>query len=799
MPLPLEGIRVLELGEMVGAAFAARWFADLGADVIKVEPAEGDRARSRGPFSGGMAHPERGGLFFYLAAGKRSVVLDLDDPVDRATLDDWLGKCHVLLHNLEPARAEALGLDAASLGGRHPHLVATSVTAFGTSGPYRDWRSEELNRTNAGGWCWLSPGALEDPTLPPLKTFGHQADFHGALAAATASFAGLFRSLRTGQGEAIDVSIQEAVAAILEIGLIGYTYMDVIATRHGIRGLNPWGIFECSDGPIFLSVIEQDQWERLVEFMGNPDWASIEIFEDFVARARNADALATFVQEWIGTWKVDDLFHQGQKRRICFAPVLDMRGIGEISHLRERGFFSEIEQPGAGRVRLPGPATRWRDDACRLRGPAPALGADGEAIRAELGRATPLAAPAPAAAKRPLEGVRIADFTWVWAGPFGAMQLAHLGAEVIKFESPTRTDIGRRLAVFPDNEPGINRSGYFNQWNQGKKSVELDLSHPDTPELVKRIVSECDVVIENFATGVMDRLGIGWEDLRAVNPKLVFASISGYGSDGPFADYMGYGPAMGPLSGLSQATGYPGGPPRETGISVGDPVAGMSAAAAICAALVDRERNGIGQYIDISLWESTTALAIEAWLPFAISGQEPVRMGNRDPLMSPHGMFSCAGEDRWVSIACANEAEWRALCEIIDPALASDPRFASAAERKRNEPALEETIGGWTASRDRWEITRMLQDASIPAFPSLDPRDLAEDPHLAARGYLEELEHPEVGRRKHSGIPWQLRDGPNGVRFPAPCLGQHTEEVLGDLLHLGRAEISALRERGILG
>jgi crotonobetainyl-CoA:carnitine CoA-transferase CaiB-like acyl-CoA transferase len=799
MPLPLEGIRVLELGEMVGAAFAARWFADLGAEVIKIEPVGGDRARQRGPFVGGAEDPEKSGLFFYLAAGKRSVVLDLDEPDDRHTLDEWLGKSHVLLHNLAPARAETLELDGESLGRRHPHLVATSVTAFGASGPYRDWRSEELNRTNAGGWCWLSPGALEDPALPPLKTFGHQGDFQGGLAAATASFAALFRALRTGRGEALDVSIQEAVTAILEVGLIGYTYMDVVATRHGIRGLNPWGIFQCSDGPIFLAVIEQDQWERLVEFMGSPEWASLEIFEDFPARARNADALATFVQEWIATWKVDALFHEGQKRRICFAPVLDMKGVSTISHLRERGFFVDVDQGEAGRVQLPGPGTRWRDGACELRGAAPRLNADGDAVRAELAKSRPVSSRAAVSGQRPLEGVRVADFTWVWAGPFGAMQLAHLGAEVIKFESPTRTDIGRRLAVFPDKTPGINRSGYFNQWNQGKKSVELDLGHPEMPELVKRIVAECDVVIENFATGVMDRHGIGWEDLRAVNPKLVFASISGYGSDGPFSDYMGYGPAMGPLSGLSQATGYPGGGPRETGISVGDPVAGMSAAAAICAALVDRERNGAGQFIDISLWESTAALAAEAWLPFAIAGEEPKRMGNRDPWMSPHGLFPCAGDDAWVSIACANEAEWRALCEIVDPALASDARFSSAPARKQNESALEEAIAAWTSSRDRWEITRQFQSAGVPAFPSLDPSDLADDPHLAARGYLEELDHPEVGRRKHSGVPWRLRDGPNGVRTPAPCLGEHTEEVLGEILGLGPDEIADLRERGVLG
>lgn len=797
MAAPLAGTRVVELGDGVSAAAAARWLADLGAEVIKVEAPGGDSTRMRGPFPQRTPDPERSGLFLGLNAGKRSLVLDLDVPGDREQLADLLASSHALVHNLAPARAERLGLDGASLRARHPHLVATSVTPFGATGPYRDYRAEELTTTNAGGWCWLSPGALAEAERPPLKTAGHQADLHAALAAATATLAALWRARRGGGGEAIDVAGREAVAAILEVGLIGFTYSGLVATRHGVRGLNPWGIFECSDGRIFLATIEDDQWERLVAFMGHPDWAELEIFADFPARARNADALATFVQEWISPWKVDELFHEGQRRRICFAPVLDMAGVATAPHLVERGFFETLKAPGFGEIRLPGHPARWSDGAAALRGPAPRLD--------ELGRAPaapPVPAPDPAATRtgRPLEGIRVADFSWVWAGPFGAMQLAHLGAEVIKLESPTRTDIGRRLPVFhPDHEPGLDRSGYFNQWNQGKQSVELNLAHAEAAALVKELVAECDVVVENFATGVMDRNGIGWEALRRVNPRLVFASISGYGGSGPLADYMGYGPAMGPLSGLSHATGYLGGPPQETGISVGDPVAGMTAAMAICAALVERERTGRGRFLDISLWESTVAMALEAWLPYVVNGDEPERIGNRDPWMAPHGLFPCAGNDAWVSIACRDDAAWRALAGCIGGGLADDARFATAADRKRNETALEEIVGGFTRGRDRWEITRALQAVGVAAFPSLTPEDLARDPQFAARGFLERLEHPEVGAMTHAGIPWRLTSGPNGVRAPAPLLGQHTEAVLGGLLGYDAEAIAAMRARGLLG
>lgn len=395
--------------------------------------------------------------------------------------------------------------------------------------------------------------------------------------------------------------------------------------------------------------------------------------------------------------------------------------------------------------------------------------------------------------------MRVADLTWVWAGPYCCLQLAHLGAEVIKFESEGRPDLGRRLPIFvPDTEPSLNASGYFNQWNQGKKSLHLNLGHPGAADLAKRVIAECDVVVDNFATGVMEKLGLGYEALRAVKPDLVVASISGYGGSGPYASYMAYGPAIAPLAGLSSLSGYVDDGPREVGISLGDPTAGMNAAVAICAALVARQRTGRGQHIDVSLWESTAALVGEGWMDFALNGTQPERAGNRDPWMAPHGIYRCAGEEAWVSIACASDAEWAALCAVVEPALARDARFALAADRKANEDELDRRIEEWTRTRDRWQVTELLQGAGVAAFPSLSPEDLANDPHLAARDYFETLPHPEVGPRKHAGIPWRLSNGPDGVRSPAPILGADTEEILSDLLGCSPAEISRLRRERIL-
>jgi len=297
----------------------------------------------------------------------------------------------------------------------------------------------------------------------------------------------------------------------------------------------------------------------------------------------------------------------------------------------------------------------------------------------------------------------------------------------------------------------------------------------------------------------MERLGLGYKRLSESRPDLIMASISGYGHTGPQRAYMGYGPAIVPLSGLASLTGYTGGPPEEVGISYGDPTGGLTAAVAVTAALLVRQRTGRGVHIDTTLWEATAALAVEGWLEYQMNGAPPARMGNRDPQMSPHNCFRAAGEDAWVTIACADDLDWQALCGVISrPDLASDRRFARAQDRKANEDALESEIESWTRTRDRWQIAQALQAAGVASFPSMSSRDLLADPQLAERGFFTRLEHPEVGVRAHTGIPWRFTHAPNGVRSPAPLLGQHTDEVMSGLLGLTASEIARLRADKVL-
>jgi len=399
----------------------------------------------------------------------------------------------------------------------------------------------------------------------------------------------------------------------------------------------------------------------------------------------------------------------------------------------------------------------------------------------------------------PLAGIRVADFTWVWAGPFCTLQLAHLGAEVIRVETSTRICVTRLLPPFSEFEPGPNRSGYFNQYNQGKQSIALDLKRPEAVAVARRLCAASDIVVENFAAGVMERMGLGYEVLRGLCPDVIMIALSGYGATGPDSDKVSYGPAQVPLSGMSSVTGYRGAPPMHVGISYGDPTGGLHGAVAVLAALLHRARTGEGQYIDLSQWETSMAVLPDAITSWTMNGVQPRRDGNRHPGMAPHGVFRAAGDDRWLALAVEDDAAWARFAAAIGrPELAHDPRWATLAARKANEDELETLVTAWTSTRTPEDATALLQAAGIGAFVAATNRDLAEDPHLNARGFFAELPHPEVGTRKHVGVPWRMSASDCRVRAAAPCLGADTDRVLRDVCAYSDAEIAALRAAQVL-
>lgn len=798
----LEGVKVLELGHMVSAAYAAKLMADLGADVIKVEEPDGDQARRRGPFPQGVADPEQSGLFLALNTNKRGCTLDL--PRDKDTLMRLVTWADVLIHNYTSAQMAGFGLDYDTFRAANSRLVMCSISPFGLSGPHKDYKAHELTVAHGGGWAWVSPGGSERPDLPPLKAAGHQADFQGGVAAATTALAAYYRALLTGVGEHIDFSTQAYIASFVDVSAPNYTYQGQVATRLGKRLLYPWGIFPCQDGLMFLVIGEEDQWQRLLHLMGDPEWGQWDIFQGLVNRAKNQDLLGMYLAEWIKNWKVENLFHAGQEQRICFAPVFSMAQLATQAQLHARHFFVEVSHPRAGTLTHLGAPYQLQEPWWKIRCAAPLLGEHtSEVLRFKFQAPSsqpPVPSPQSLAPKLPLEGIRVADFSWVWAGPFCALHLAHLGAEVIKIESHVHVDAARRLPYYPTGmEPGVNRCALFNQWGQGKKSLLLNLSTAQGIAVAKELISKSDVVLQNFATGVMDDLGLGYSELKKLKPDIIMASISGYGHTGPQRNYIAYGPAIPPLTGLSSITGYEEGPPQEVGMAYGDPTSGIHAAVGICAALAARQRTGRGQHIDVSLWEAVAALVPEGWMEYAMNSAQPPRRGNRDPWMAPHNCFRCAGADEWVTIACGSDEQWQALCRAMgQPQLAFEARFQGAKERKANEDSVDQIITAWTSTREKWEVTRTLQAIGVAAFPSMSGKDLIEDPHLHQRGFFERLAHPEVGVRTHMGTPWLFTNSPNGVRAPAPLLGQDTDQVMHDVLGYSTQQIARLKEEKVL-
>ncbi len=768
----LAHVRVLELSGSVGVAWAAKLFADLGADVIRVEDGR-DVVRSR-------PHD----VHRWLNSNKRSVW---------SLNDELIGDADLVIHDRR---------DMADLTQQNSRLVVLAITPFGLSGPYAHYEAAEINVIHGSSWGNLSPGGATDPDLPPLKAPGHHANINVATVAAIAALAATERAAVSGQGEHIDFAAVAASAKITEVAPAAVSFLGVEASRLGTRTVVPWRIFQCTDGLLQLICPEQSQWESFVELMDSPEWASLEVFATGPDRTQNSDVINVYLEEWFADQRADDIYHDAQAARIAVTPVNTMAQLEADEHFAERGFFATTPDG----LKLPGPGFQIDQPWWNLAAEAPDAGAhEGEswrhrttgAERAESPAGTNSTAAA-AAGRRPLEGVRVCDFTWIWAGPFCTQILAHLGADVVKLESPDHLCMFRRLPLSPPDSPATHdTSGLFQLYNSDKRSVGIDLSHADAAEVVARLVAVSDVVVDNFGVGVMDRLGFGVEQLRAINPDVVIATLSGYGSTGPNADYVAYGPAGGAFAGLYASNGYEDGPAFETGVAIGDPCTGITAAWAVVASLAARRRNGVAATIDVAMAEAVAATVGEGWMQYLADGRSPAPIGNHDPIWSPHNCYRARGDDQWVTIACTDEPVWHSLCAVVDAGLAQRPEFANAADRKRNEAELDAAISAWTQTRDRWQITDELQAAGVNAFPSVTSHEVwTGDVHFEAIGMLERPHHPLTGDRVVPGIPWRLRDGPNGLRRPAPLLGEHTVEVLTEVLGFAPDAVHELIARG---
>jgi crotonobetainyl-CoA:carnitine CoA-transferase CaiB-like acyl-CoA transferase len=382
-PRALDGLRIVECGVNGAASYAAKLMADLGADIVKVEPPDGDPQRALGPFPGGKPDPEKSGAFLYRNCNKLGVTIDLSDTLGQSVLARLLEDADALIHDYTPIEAERRGLVYDVIGPDNPKLVMTSITPFGQDGPYRDYNSYDLTTLSAGGWAWIN-GWPNHPHLPPLRAFGNQTEFQAGVNGALATMGALFGRLRTGKGQHIDISAQECITSILEMTYVFWPYASTPAVRWGQRPLQPVDFFQCKDdGWIFALCIEEHQWESLVELMDTPEWTTWEVAANRFVRASNWDALRPFMEEWVAQWTLDDLYKAAQEKRIPFAPASTMSDLLDSQHLKARGFFVEVAHPAAGKLTQPGAPYKLSATPWEIRAPAPALGQHNDAVLGE--------------------------------------------------------------------------------------------------------------------------------------------------------------------------------------------------------------------------------------------------------------------------------------------------------------------------------------------------------------------------------------------------------------------------------
>jgi crotonobetainyl-CoA:carnitine CoA-transferase CaiB-like acyl-CoA transferase len=406
----------------------------------------------------------------------------------------------------------------------------------------------------------------------------------------------------------------------------------------------------------------------------------------------------------------------------------------------------------------------------------------------------------------PLSGLRVLEISTAWAGPMLGRILRNFGADVVKIESLDAIDNWRGAVKgddrirYPDGEPGerpYNRSAWFNTQNLGKRSLGLNLKAPDARPAIEAMVHSTDIVVSNFAAGALQRMELGYEQLRRLRDDVILLEMVVTGEGGPLADTRGVGPTMEALAGMTVLTGYGDGVPQRTGPAYVDPIGALNGAMAVLLAVHHRARTGEGQRIELAQRESLMHWYGERLLLAAEEGREPSPQGNATSWAAPHDAYRARGDDEWVAIAVFGEAEWQALCQVMDqPGLAQDPRFASAAGRIGNAVELRKVVESWTCGRDKHEAAALLQHHGVCAAPVCCGRDAFSDPQLLATGFLFEVSHPEAGRHRYNSLPFRFQGACDEARGPAPLLGQHTDELLREWGGLDEDAIAHLHRTG---
>ena len=801
--------RVLDLTNEAGF-LTGRILADLGADVIKVEPPGGDPARRIAPYYHDEPDPEKSLYWFAYNANKRGITIDLESPAGKQQFAALAATADIVVESFAPGRMEALGFGFEALQRINPRCILVSISPFGQTGPYRDYKAPDIVAWALGGHMSI----CGPPEGPPYHISHHSMSCMLAGGdAAVGAMVALHQRLRSGRGQHVDVAIRDSVVQSTYQILATWDMLGVNrAMGQRPLALNfPW-TWPCKDGHV-VNVIWSGNMgnERTGPLIA---WMAEEGFEDPLVTAidwelltvdtitqETFDAVVDLTSRFFRTHTKTELYEWSATAGMGIIPVQDAADLAVSPQLLARDFWQPLAHDDLGEeLTYPGPWAVGHGAPPTLRRRAPLIGEHNAEILSALpspapanGTAPPPATPDP----KPLAGLKVLDFGWFMTGPVTTRPLADYGATVVTIESVTRPDSIRLVGPHKDGVFGVNRGGDHAQRRTSHLGLTLNLRSEEGKEIARRMVAWADIVFDNFGANVMDRMGFGDDDLRKIKPDIIVLTCSGQGETGPHRAVKGGGSHFVALAGLHHLSGPPDAPPQDVSVLT-DFISPRFNTTLLLAAVDHHRRTGRGGYYDVSQFEAAVTMTTPIMLDYFTNGRVPWRLGNRHVAAAPHGAYACSGE-RWCTIAVFTDDEWEAFVRVIgSPPWTHDPRFATLAGRKQHEDELDRHVATWTRARRPDEITRLLQDAGVPAGEVARGEELMDwDPQLAHRGFWHTLEHPDIGPYRALAHAFRLSDAPLEMR-PAHMIGQHTAEVLRDILGLDDEEVADLSACGAL-
>lgn len=788
----LSHLRVVEIGSSPAAGYCARLFADFGADVRKVEPPAGDPLRRAAPLT-----PQGSSAWFaFLNFNKSSVALDASASVRLAEL---IAGCDILVDGRDIEAAGCPAIDLAGLKRRNPGLIHVETSWFGHDGPYAGFAATDSTIRALTGLVKLV-GPEEGP---PMHAPDFQTGILGGLWGFIAAASSVLGRMRDGRGRSHHLSLFEASIAVTEyIMFESFTRGDIIR-RIGVNRFWPTfpvGIYETKQGWLGVTTVTPAQWRAFCEMLGLPDLRDDKTLFLGVDRLQHVAMIEEKILPRLKQRTAQQWFAEGLRRKIPIVPVPEIADLVADEEKRARGAIVPIEV-GGERGATAGSMQRLTGTPPLRGGKVPGIDEQQDGATAWDARVTAALAVNPAAGL-PLAGIRVVDFSMGWAGPVCTRTLADLGADVIKIEAIQYPDwwrgVDRRPAYVLEQQ--YEKTIRYCIMNRNKRGITLDLTRERGLGLARRLVAGADLVVDNYSVEVLPKLGLGYDTVSQLNPKLVMMSMSAFGAGSVHRDCRAYGSTLEQGSGLPGVVGNAGGPPVMSHTAFGDAVGGLNGCAAALTALIHARLTGKGQFIDLAQIECMMPFAGPWIVAHSIDGRQPERYGNRHPDFVPHGCFRCAGEDGWIVVAVSDDAMWPKLAKLLGREdWTSDPALTTAAGRRKIEGEIEAAIAAWTSGRAPDEAMAALQSAGVASGVARLPIDLLQDPQLHARGFIQEIDRAFIGRHPQPSLPFREGATPLAIRSAPPTLGEHNREILSGLLGLPDAEIEQLARDGIIG